>query len=220
MSSKTYQLDEAVHDYLLSTTIRDLEILHRLRKETAQMPSGGMQISPEQGQFMQFLIKALNAKRALEIGTFTGYSSLTVALALPEDGQLVACDVSEEYTSVARRYWEEAGVAGKIDLRLGPGMESLQTMVDNGERESFDFAFIDADKQNYPHYYELCLQLVRPGGVIAIDNTLWGGRVADESHQDESVRMIRLLNERIRNDTRVDMSLVPIGDGVMLACKR
>jgi predicted O-methyltransferase YrrM len=220
MSSKTFQLDDNVHEYLLANTIRDLTVLSRLRQETAGMEAGGMQISPEQGQFMQFLIKATKAKRALEVGTFTGYSSLVVALALPEDGEVVACDVSEEFTSVARRYWEEAGVAGKIHLRLGPGTETLEAMVAAGEAESFDFAFIDADKPNYERYYELCLQLVRPGGVIGIDNTLWGGRVAEPSAQDESTNVIRTLNEKIRNDERVDMSLVPIGDGLLLACKR
>jgi predicted O-methyltransferase YrrM len=220
MSSKTFQLDEGVHQYLVANTIRDLDVLHRLREETAGMEAGGMQISPEQGQFMQFLIKATKARRALEVGTFTGYSSLAVALALPEDGEVVACDVSEEFTTVARRYWEEAGVANRIHLRLGPGVETLEAMLDAGEGESFDFAFIDADKPNYERYYELCLQLVRPGGVIGIDNTLWGGSVADPSAQDESTVVIRTLNEKIRNDERVDMSLVPIGDGLLLACKR
>lgn len=220
MSTRTYQIGEELHRHLLETTIRDLDVLRRLRVKTAQMAEGGMQISPEQGQFMQFLIRATGAKRALEIGTFTGYSALVVALALPEEGQLVACDVSDEYTSVGRPFWREAGVDHKIDLRLGPGVDSLQAMIDNGEAGSFDFAFIDADKPNYGRYYELCLQLVRPGGVIGIDNTLWGGRIADHSAQDESTRMIRSLNEKIRNDSRVDMSLVPIGDGLMLACKR
>lgn len=220
MSTRTYQIGEELHRHLLETTIRDMDVLQELRVKTAEMAEGGMQISPEQGQFMQFLIKAIGAKRALEIGTFTGYSALVVALALPEDGQLVACDVSDEYTSVGRPYWRKAGVEHKIDLRLGPGVESLQRMLDNGDASSFDFAFIDADKPNYPHYYELCLELVRPGGVIGIDNTLWGGRIADHTHQDESTRVIRLLNEKIRNDKRVDMSLVPIGDGLMLACKR
>lgn len=220
MSSKTYQLDEEVHDYLIANTIRDLDVLRRLRAETATMEAGGMQISPDQGQFMQFLVKAIGAKRTLEIGTFTGYSALVVALALPADGQVVACDVSDEYTSVGRPYWQEAGVAAKIDLRLGPGVDTLQAMLDSGEAGTFDFAFIDADKPNYETYYELCLKLVRSGGVIGIDNTLWGGRVADESAQDESTVTIRTLNEKIRNDDRVDMSLVPIGDGLMLACKR
>jgi caffeoyl-CoA O-methyltransferase len=204
----------------METTVRDMEVMQRLRTRTAEMAEGGMQISPEQGQFMQFLIKAIRAKRCLEIGTFTGYSALVVALALPEDGEIIACDVSDEFTSVGRPFWQEAGVAHKIDLRIGPGLDSLQALLDEGHAASFDFAFIDADKPNYPHYYELCLELVRPGGVIGIDNTLWGGRIADLSHQDESTHMIRTLNERIRNDDRVDMSLVPIGDGLMLACKR
>jgi predicted O-methyltransferase YrrM len=220
MSTRTYQIGEELHRHLLQTTIRDMDVLQELRIKTAEMAEGGMQISPEQGQFMQFLIKAIGAKRTLEIGTFTGYSALVVALALPEDGRLVACDVSDEYTSVGRPYWQKAGVEHKIDLRLGPGVDSLQRMIDNGDANSFDFAFIDADKPNYAHYYELCLQLVRPGGVIGIDNTLWGGRIADHTAQDESTRVIRSLNETIRNDKRVDMSLVPIGDGLMLACKR
>lgn len=220
MSSKTYQLDAPLHEYLVATTIRDLDVLQALRAETATMEAGGMQISPEQGQFMQFLIKAIKAKRTLEVGTFTGYSALVVALALPADGQVVACDVSEEFTSVGRPYWKQAGVEDKIDLRIGPGVETLQQMLDNGEAGSFDFAFIDADKPNYERYYELCLKLVRRGGVIGIDNTLWGGRIADESVQDDSTVTIRTLNEKIRNDDRVDMSLVPIGDGLMLVCKR
>jgi caffeoyl-CoA O-methyltransferase len=220
MSSKTYQLDESVHGYLMSSTVRDGDVLQRLRAETGQMAAGGMQISPEQGQFMQLLVKMIGAKRTLEVGTFTGYSALSVAMALPPDGRVVACDVSEEYTAVARRYWQEAGVAAKIDLRLGPGEESLQAMLDEGEAGTFDFAFIDADKPGYDRYYELCLQLVRSGGVIAVDNTLWGGRVADRSVQDESTQAIRALNQKIRDDVRVDMSLVPIGDGLMLACKR
>lgn len=220
MSTRTYQIGEELHRHLMETTVRDMEVMQRLRTRTAEMAEGGMQISPEQGQFMQFLIKAIRAKRCLEIGTFTGYSALVVALALPEDGRLIACDVSDEFTSVGRPFWQEAGVAHKIDLRIGPGLDSLQALLDEGHAASFDFAFIDADKPNYPHYYELCLELVRPGGVIGIDNTLWGGRIADLSHQDESTHMIRTLNERIRNDDRVDMSLVPIGDGLMLACKR
>jgi predicted O-methyltransferase YrrM len=220
MSTRTYQIGEELHRHLMETTVRDMEVMQRLRTRTAEMAEGGMQISPEQGQFMQFLIKAIRAKRCLEIGTFTGYSALVVALALPEDGEIIACDVSDEFTSVGRPFWQEAGVAHKIDLRIGPGLDSLQALLDEGHAASFDFAFIDADKPNYPHYYELCLELVRPGGVIGIDNTLWGGRIADLSHQDESTHMIRTLNERIRNDDRVDMSLVPIGDGLMLACKR
>jgi caffeoyl-CoA O-methyltransferase len=220
MTSRTYQLGEELHRHLLQTTVRDMDVLHRLRAKTAKMAEGGMQISPEQGQFMQFLIKAIGAKRALEIGTFTGYSALVVALALPDDGELVACDVSDEYTRIGQPFWQEAGVADKIDLRLGPGIASLQAMLDNGEAGTFDFAFIDADKPNYERYYELCMELVRPGGVIGIDNTLWGGRIADPSAQDESTQVIRSLNEKIRNDNRVDMSLVPIGDGLMLACKR
>ncbi len=220
MTNRTYQLGEDLHRHLVETTVRDRDVLQRLRARTATMAEADMQIAPEQGQFMQFLIKAIGARRCLEVGTFTGYSALVVALALPEDGRLIACDVSDEYTSVGRPFWQEAGVAHKIDLRLGPGMDSLRALLDDGQANSFDFAFIDADKPNYPHYYDLCVELVRPGGVIGIDNTLWGGRIADTTRQDESTKVIRSLNERIRNDQRVEMSLVPIGDGLMLACKR
>lgn len=220
MSARTIGLNDDLHNYLLSVTLRDQDIFRRLREETARHEAGGMQISPEQGQFMQFLVKLIGAKRALEVGVFTGYSSLNVALALPRDGELVACDVSDEYTAVARRYWHEAGVAHKITLHLGPAVATLQRFLEKGQRNSFDFAFIDADKENYDTYYEQALQLVRPGGLIAIDNVLWGGRLMYEPLEDESARMIAALNKKLHGDERIDLSLVPIGDGLTLARKR
>lgn len=220
MSARTIGFSDELHNYLLSVTLRDQEIFRRLREETARHEAGGMQISPEQGQFMQLLVKLIGAKRALEVGVFTGYSSLNVALALPPDGELVACDVSDEYTAVARRYWQEAGVAGKITLHLGPAVATLQRFLEKGQQNSFDFVFIDADKENYDTYYEQALQLVRPGGLIAIDNVLWGGRLMNEPIQDESGRRIAALNKKIHTDERVDLSLVPIGDGLTLARKR
>jgi predicted O-methyltransferase YrrM len=178
-----------------------------------------MQISPEQGQFMALLVKLIGAKKTLEVGVFTGYSSLVVALALPADGKIVACDVSEEYTSVARRYWQQAGVADKIDLHIAPALETLDNLLTAGERETFDFAFIDADKGNYDNYYERCLELIRPGGLIAIDNVLWSGKVADTEIQDNQTNKIRALNRKLHEDSRITLSLVPIADGLTLAMK-
>lgn len=220
MSTRTIQVTDALHGYMLTQTLREPELLARLREETAKMPNSRMQISPEQGQFMRLLVEIGGVERALEIGVFTGYSSLSVALALPPDGRIVACDVSDEYTSIARRYWKEAGVAERIDLRLAPAAETLGKLIEEGARGSFDFSFIDADKGNYDIYYERSLELLRRGGVIAIDNALWGGRVADESDQDEDTRAIRALNAKIASDERVSMSMVPIGDGLLLARKR
>ncbi len=220
MSTRTIQVTDALHGYLLRQTLREPELLARLREETAKMPNSRMQISPEQGQFMRLLVELCGIARALEIGVFTGYSSLSVALALPESGRIVACDVSEEYTSVARRYWKEAGVTERIDLRLGPAVETLARLVEEGASGSFDFSFIDADKSNYDAYYERSLELLRPGGLIAIDNALWSGRVADESDQDVDTRAIRALNAKVVADERVSMSMLPIGDGLLLARKR
>lgn len=220
MSSRTINMSPELHDYLLSVSVREPEVLRRLREETAPLEGAGMQISPEQGQFMSLLIKILGAKRTLEIGTFTGYSSTRVALALPDDGELVACDVSDEWTSIARRYWKEAGVDHKITLHLGPALDTLQRLVNDGQQNSFDFAFIDADKENYAQYYEHALVLVRPGGVIGIDNVLWGGNIIDAERQDASTQAIRALNEKASRDERVDISLVPIGDGLTLLRKR
>jgi caffeoyl-CoA O-methyltransferase len=184
------------------------------------MPRAGMQIAPEQGQFMAMLVTLLGARRTLEVGVFTGYSALAVALALPHDGRVVALDISEEWTNVGRRYWQAAGVADKVDLRVGPAAESLQALVAEGCTGEFDFAFIDADKARYDTYYELALQLVRPGGLIAIDNVLWGGSVADPADQDVDTRALRALNEKLHGDTRIDLAMVPIGDGLTLARKR
>jgi len=220
MSVATIAMTEALHGYLLKTTLREPELLLRLREETAALPSGGMQISPEQGQLMGLLIELIGARRALEVGVFTGYSSTVVALALPVDGKLVACDVSEEWTGVARRYWREAGVEAKIELHVAPALQTLDRLLARGEVGSFDFAFIDADKSAYDAYYERCLSLLRPGGLLAVDNTLWSGAVADESDQREATRAIRALNVKIAADARVTASLVPIGDGLYLARKR
>src|SRR5579872_535376 len=207
-------------DYIRRVSLREPDVLRRLREETASHPRVSMQISPEQGQFMALLIHLLGARRTLEIGVFTGYSSLAVALALPEDGRIIACDVSEEYTSVARRYWHEAGVDRKIDLRLRPALETLNDLIALGQAGSFDFAFIDADKENYDNYYERCLTLLRPGGLIAVDNVLWSGRVIDAADQDVDTRAIREFNNKLQADERVWLSMLPIRDGVTLACKK
>lgn len=179
-----------------------------------------MQIAPDQGQFMALLIQLIGAKKALEVGVFTGYSSLCIALALPSDGKLIACDISEEYTSIAKRYWKKACVTDRIDLRIAPALETLDQLLADGQANTFDFAFIDADKENYSNYYERALQLVRPGGLIAVDNVLWGGAVADPSVQDESTQAIRAFNQKLQWDERVSLSLVTIADGLTLAMKR
>jgi predicted O-methyltransferase YrrM len=220
MSIKTLELDQQLYEYLLSVSLHESEILTQLRQETAQLPSARMQIAPEQGQFMAFLLKLMNAKKTLEVGVFTGYSSLVTALALPEDGQIIACDLDENYTKIARQYWEKAGVSEKIKLYLAPALETLDQLLAQGEAETFDFAFIDADKRNYLNYYEKCLQLVKKGGLIAIDNVLWYGRVADSEVQDKQTLAIRDFNQHIHQDERVIISLVPIGDGLTLAIKK
>ena len=214
-------MGEDLHAYLLRVSVRENAILRALRAETAQLAEHQMQMAPEQAQLMGFLTKLINARQALEIGVFTGYSALAVAMALPDDGKLVACDVSLEWTDIGRRYWAQAGVAQKIDLRIAPALETLAALqADPANHNRFDLAFIDADKPNYPHYYAHCLTLVRPGGLILIDNVLWGGGVIDEADQGESVQIIRALNAMIHADARVDVSLLPIGDGMMLARKR
>lgn len=220
MSNKTLGLSDRLHAYLLAVSVREPEILTQLRHETASHPMSQMQIAPEQGQFMALLVQLMGAKKTLEVGVFTGYSSLVTALALPEDGRVIACDVSEEYTAIARRYWERAGVAHKIDLRIAPALETLDQLLAAGEANSFDFAFIDADKSNYDNYYERALQLVRPGGLIAIDNVLWSGAVADPAITDNRTEKIRALNQKLHQDDRVTLSLVPIADGLTLAHKR
>lgn len=220
MSNRTLSVNDRLYDYLTAHSLRESDVLKRLRAETARLPMARMQIAPEQGQFMALLVRLLGARKTLEVGVFTGYSSLCVAQALPPGGKHVACDVSEEWTSIGRRYWQEAGVAEKIDLRLAPALATLDALLAEGQEGSFDFAFIDADKLSYDAYYERALRLVRPGGLIAIDNVLWGGSVADPSDQDEDTRAIRALNDKIHQDDRVEMSLLPLGDGLTLAMKR
>ncbi len=201
-------------------TLREPEILRRLREETANHPQVNMQISPEQGQFMALLMHLIDARKTLEVGVFTGYSSLSVALALPDDGRMIACDVSEEWTSIARRYWKEAGVEHKIDLRLRPAIETLDNLIATGQGGRFDFMFIDADKTNYANYYERGLVLVRPGGLIAIDNVLWSGKVLDESVQDKDTVALRAFNEKLHTDERVWLTMLAVRDGLTLACKK
>lgn len=218
--SKRSLVSEAVERYAFSVMARETPLQKRLREETAPLPEAQMQIGPDQGAFMAMLVRLIGARRTLEIGTFTGYSSLAVASALPADGKLIACDVSEEWTRIARRYWQEAGVAGRIDLRLGPAKETLAGLLRDGGADTFDFAFIDADKEEYDAYYEFCLQLVRPGGLIAVDNALWSGAVAETTKNDAETTAIRALNAKIRDDGRVEACLLTVGDGVMLARKR
>ena len=220
MSTRTIAIDDRLHAYLLAVSLREPPVLARLREETAKLPQGGMQLSPEQGQMMAFLVEALGVRRALEVGVFTGYSSTRVALSLPPGGRLVACDVSEEWTGIARKYWREAGVEDRIELRIGPALRTLAELVKEGAAGTFDFAFIDADKENYVAYYEQCLALVRPGGLLAFDNVLWGGSVADPADRRETTVAIRALNAKLHADERVSITLVPIGDGLMLARKR
>ncbi len=209
---------DPLYDYLLAHGTRETDVQRRLREETrASVRGAGMQIGPDQGQLMGFLVRLMGARRALEIGTFTGYSALAVALALPADGRLVCCDVSAEWTAVGRRYWAEAGVADKIDLRLAPALETLDALTRAGEAGGFDFAFIDADKANYDAYYEGCLTLVRRGGLIAIDNVLWSGRVLDANDRSADTRALRALNAKLHADARIDLVLLGIGDGLTLA---
>lgn len=219
MNTRSFYLPEDVERYIVDTTLRDDPVLRELREETAKMPQAGMQTGADQVQFLQLLVKLSGAKRCLEVGVFTGYSALGVALALPPDGRIVACDVSEEYTSVARRYWKRAGVDGKIDLRLGPAVQTLDDLIAKGESGQFDFAYIDADKSGYDAYYERCLTLLRPNGIIAVDNVLWSGRVVQES-SDPDTAALRALNAKAGRDQRVDASLLPIGDGLMIVRKR
>ena len=220
MSNRTIDLTDSLYDYLLSVSLRETDLQRRLREETAALPMARMQISPEQGQFMALLARLTGARRCLEVGVFTGYSSLAVALALPADGRIVACDISEEWTAIARRYWAEAGVAGRIDLRLAPALDTLDALVAAGGAGTYDLAFIDADKTAYLDYYERALLLLRPGGLLMTDNTLWSGRVADPEVGDADTVALRHYNEHLHRDARVDLSLVPIGDGLTLARKR
>jgi caffeoyl-CoA O-methyltransferase len=220
MSRQTLTLNDALYDYLLGVSLREPPLLFRLREETAALPGSGMQISPEQGQFMALLAELVGARRVLEVGTFTGYSALVVALALPADGLIITCDVDEEMTAIARLYWAEAGVADKIDLRLGPAVDTLDALLSDGGAGTFDFAFVDADKKNYDAYYERGLALLRQGGLMVIDNVLWSGAVADPERQDTDTNAIRALNAKLHGDQRVSLSLLPVSDGITLARKR
>jgi predicted O-methyltransferase YrrM len=220
MSNQSIGLSDDIYRYLVANSVREPEILQQLREETAQHPLVNMQISPEQGQLMGLLVQLIGAKKCLEVGVFTGYSSLVVALNLPEDGRVVACDVSEEFTTIARKYWQAAGVSSKIDLQIAPALETLDRLLANGEAGTFDFAFIDADKNNYAAYYDRCWQLVRQNGLILVDNVLWYGRVADPTMADDNrTQAIKQLNEQIYRDDRVQISLIPIGDGLTIARK-
>ena len=220
MPQKWPLLDDRIHSYIVSHSLRESSILRELREETASHPQARMQITPEQGELMSLLIRATGVRKALEIGVFTGYSSLCVALAMPPDGQIVACDISEEYTSVARRYWHKAGVEKKIDLRIGPAADSLQKLIEEGLANSFDFAFIDADKTSYRQYYEYALQLVRPAGLIMLDNMLQSGAVIDPKDTNPQTVAIREMNDLIARDERVQACLFAIGDGVTVALKK
>ena len=205
--------------YLERISVRETETQRRLREETATLEDGSMQVSPAQGQLMRMLAGLVGARRAIEVGVFTGYSALCVALALPEDGELIACDVNEEWTSIARRYWSEAGVASRIRLHLAPAMDTLDGLIRSGRKGEFDIAFIDADKPNYDAYYERCLALLRPGGLVLVDNVLWGGSVADESDETEDTEALRAFNEKLRDDSRIELCMLPVGDGFTIARK-
>ncbi|MBE9561216.1 MAG: class I SAM-dependent methyltransferase [Proteobacteria bacterium] len=219
MSNRTLSIDDRIYDYLCDVTVNEPEILRQLRTETAQLEYSVMQIAPEQGQFMSLLIKLMGAKRAIEIGTFTGYSSICVASAMPDDGKLICCDISPQWTDIAEKYWALTGLENKIDLHIQPAEQTLQTLLDDGAEKSFDFIFIDADKQNYIKYYEMALRLLRKGGIIAIDNTLWSGAVADPENIEPGTRAIRRFNDMLRDDDRVSQSLLTIGDGLTLILK-
>jgi predicted O-methyltransferase YrrM len=213
-------IGEPLQEYIRSVTLHEPDLMRRLREETALLPNSNLQISAEQGQLMALLTHLMGARRAIEIGVFTGYSALAVARALPEDGHMIACDINEEWTAVARRYWREAGVDRKIDLRIGPALATLDHLIASGEAGRFDFIFIDADKPNYFNYYERALILLRPGGLIAVDNVLWYGRVIDESFRDPDTRAIREFNSQLSQDSRVWLSMLPVRDGLTLACKK
>jgi predicted O-methyltransferase YrrM len=220
MPTEDLSITGQLWDYMRRVTLREPAVLRRLREETAGYPNSNFQISAEQGQFMALLMHMIGARRTIEIGVYTGYSALSVALALPAEGRVIACDINEEWTAVGRRYWREAGVEQKIDLRLGPALATLDSLIANGQRSQFDFVFIDADKTNYANYYERALMLLRPGGLIGVDNVLWYGRVIDPTFDDPDTRAIRAFNEQIKNDERVWLSMLPVRDGLTLACKK
>jgi caffeoyl-CoA O-methyltransferase len=217
--NRSIALSDELYSYLLSVSLREASVLKELRERTAQLPNAVMQISPEQGQFMQWLVGTMRARRTIEVGVFTGYSALVTALALPADGELIALDVSAEYTDIAKPFWKRAGVENRIRLRLGPALSSLHAIIAEGRVGEFDFAFIDADKENYEHYYEALLQLVRTGGVIAVDNVLWSGRVIDRDSNDSATVALRAFNRKVASDHRVTVSMLPLGDGVSLLRK-
>lgn len=219
MSNRTLTIDDRIYDYLCEVAIDESDLLFQLRQETAQLEYSMMQISPEQGQFMSLLIKLTGAKRAIEVGTFTGYSSICIASAMPDDGELICCDISPQWTDIAEKYWARANLENKITLFTQPADKTLQTLIDNGQQNRFDFIFIDADKQNYIRYYEMALTLLRKGGLIAVDNTLWSGAVADPENNEPGTRAIRRFNQMLKEDTRVSKSLLPIGDGLTLILK-
>ncbi|MDX2239058.1 MAG: class I SAM-dependent methyltransferase [Leptolyngbyaceae cyanobacterium bins.302] len=220
MTNKNLGLNDRLYSYLLSVSLREPEVLAELRQETANHSMSQMQIAPEQGQFMALLVQLMGAQKTLEVGVFTGYSALVVALALPPDGKVIACDVSEDYTAIARQYWHKAGVSHKIDLRIAPAIETLDALIASGHINTFDFAFIDADKSSYDKYYEQALELIRPGGLIAIDNVLWSGDVADSTVTDNRTEKIRALNRKLHQDDRILLSLLPVADGLTLAIKK
>jgi len=220
MSNLQTTINGELAAYIRAVSLRESDLLRRLREETAARPDAQLQVSPEQGQFLGLLVRLMECRRALEVGVYTGLSSLHVALAMPPGGRLVACDVDAVTTAIARRYWNEAGVAGKVDLRIGAALDTLDSLLAEGAANSFDFAFVDADKENYDGYYERALKLLRPGGLAAFDNVLWHGNVIDQSVQDSGARAIRAFNQKLRTDERIWLSLVPIGDGLTLAAKR
>lgn len=220
MSHRTLNLTDRLYDYLLGVSLREPPVMRRLRAVTMRLPMARMQSSPEAAQFLGLLVELIGAKKVIEVGTFTGYGALAMALALPRGGKLVACDLSEEYTAIARRFWKRAGVAGKIDLRLAPALETLDALLKKGAAGTFDLAFLDADKENYQNYYERALELLRRGGLIVVDNVLWSGRVLDKRDNSPATRAIRAFNRKLKGDMRVTLSLIPIGDGLTLARKR
>ncbi|MBC2657306.1 class I SAM-dependent methyltransferase [Pseudomonas sp. MSSRFD41] len=220
MTARTLNLDDALYQYLLDVSLRETPLLRRLRDETQALPTARWQVAPEQGQFLALLIKLVGARRVLEVGTFTGYSALCMAQALPGDGSLLCCDLPGDYNATARRYWQEAGVQQRIDLRLAPALETLASLEQQGQAGSFDLIFIDADKANYPVYLESALRLLRTAGLVVFDNTLWSGRVLEVAPASEDTRAIQALNRALKDDPRIDLSLLPLGDGLTLCRKR